>query len=640
MAFKALPRAARLYVLFMIAAALAVIVGVSTVSLERAPDFSFAVYVALSLAASPFVVKIPYSKVHFSVDTAFVFTILILYGPLPAAIVDAVGKAIMTLNGFRTRKLRTRDHLFKLPFNMASGVLSVFGAYILFQALTPHGIQSSADFVLPIIGVTLAYYVLNTGTVAIAICITEPQNVFTFWARNFLQTGIGYMTSGSIATLLLIMDSIESELGFLVTIPIGILVIFSQRIYLQKEEDAIKHIDELEKLHLSTFESLALAIDAKDPHTHGHVHRVRHLAVGLARKLGIVDEEHLTGLSFAALVHDIGKIAIPDAILKKPGKYSDREFLVMQSHSIIGAEMLRNLPIPFPVAKIVRHHHEKWNGGGYPDGLAGEEIPLDSRIITVADIYDAIRSSRPYRARMERERALQIMASELGQSIDPHIGAVFLRHIDELDHEVEMVDSRIIDIVRATKLDLDFFAEPDKPAPTSERELALFNGLTRIFSADADLEATLHELAAVVATVVAYSALVVYLPDERRENLEPRFVHGLDVGPLRSNSVPAGAGVTGWVYNARTPTVTRPDAAEFRGSNGLAEQYRLALSVPVVATGDPVAVLTMYSEFGNAFGGEEQDLLYGVSAVMAALIEARLRRVRSARPALRSVAGV
>ncbi|MCZ7581969.1 MAG: HD-GYP domain-containing protein [Deltaproteobacteria bacterium] len=310
-------------------------------------------------------------------------------------------------------------------------------------------------------------------------------------------------------------------------------------------------------------ESLALAIDAKDPFTYGHVHRVRHYAAGLAKRLGITDEAHLNAIAFSALVHDMGKIAIPDAILKKPGKYSDREFAIMQTHAVIGSEMLRSIPLPYPVWKIVRHHHEKWNGRGYPDGLAGEEIPYEARILTVCDIYDAIRSTRPYRPKMPREKAIRIMQEEIGVSIDPRLGEVFLQHLDELERDLQMVESKILDIVRATNVSADFLEEPDPNAANGgERELTLYHNLTRLFSDNHELGRTLYDVALTIATTVPYSALVVYMPEPNRTHLYPALVHGLDADYLRDNRVRSGEGVSGWAFQNAMPMVTIPNGGE------------------------------------------------------------------------------
>jgi putative nucleotidyltransferase with HDIG domain len=614
--YKELPRASRLYIAFLIVCGIASIFWASGFALHRQADISLGIYFLLAFITSLVPVQIPFTKIRFSVDTAFVFVILMIYGPLPAIATDAAGRFVTSV-----RIIKNRSNYFKIPFNISSGILSVFASALAFNALLIDHSGTSSSFILPILGMTIAYYLVNSGTVALAICITEPQNPFFFWFKSFGPAAISCMTSGSIATLLLILDSYGNYLGFLVTIPMAGLIYFSQKIYLLKEEEAFKHIGELERMHLSTIESLALAIDAKDPYTHGHLYRVRHFAVELAKRLGMTDETHLTGLSFSALVHDIGKIAIPDTVLKKPGKYSDREFLIMKTHSIIGAEMLKTIPLPFPVAKIVRHHHEKWNGRGYPDGLAGNEIPFESRIITVADVYDAIRSKRPYRPQMPRDKAIRIMLEERGHTLDPAITDIFLAHIDEFEQTVELVDSKIMDIIRSTKMETEFYQESESTwGRRSEHELTLFTGLYRLFSSEYGIYQTLHEIAVTIASVLPYSALVIYLPEEGGNRLKAVTVHGLDADDLHSNTIATGCGLTGWAFENRTPIISTPTESEFSCFENDEMIYQSCLAVPILFMNQSKGVATLYSEFSGAFTAEDQDLMFKVSPILGTLL--------------------
>ena len=160
----------------------------------------------------------------------------------------------------------------------------------------------------------------------------------------------------------------------------------------------ILHLGELNKLHLSTIETLAMAVDAKDQVTHGHIRRVQRYALGLSEFLGINDERLLKAVEAAALLHDMGKLAIPEYILNKPGKLTPAEFDKMKLHAALGADILSAIQFPYPVVPIVRHHHENWDGTGYPDKLRGTEIPLGARILSVVDCYDALTSDRPYQA--------------------------------------------------------------------------------------------------------------------------------------------------------------------------------------------------------------------------------------------------
>jgi putative nucleotidyltransferase with HDIG domain len=182
----------------------------------------------------------------------------------------------------------------------------------------------------------------------------------------------------------------------------------------------------LNDLYLATIKALAMAIDAKDQVTHGHIRRVQVFAVGLADAVGITDEPTLKSIEAGALLHDIGKIAVPEHILNKPGKLTPAEYERMKAHATIGAEILSGIDFPYPVIPIVRHHHENWDGTGYPDGLKGEDIPIGARILSVADCFDALTSDRPYRRALSTEAALDILRERSGSMYNPHIVETFI----------------------------------------------------------------------------------------------------------------------------------------------------------------------------------------------------------------------
>ena len=178
--------------------------------------------------------------------------------------------------------------------------------------------------------------------------------------------------------------------------------------------DANSHIAELNQLYLATVQTLAAAIDAKDQVTHGHIKRVQHYAKGLAVAVGVRNDIQLKAIQAAAVLHDTGKIAIPEAILNKPGPLTFEEFEVMKQHAAVGADIISSVNFPYRFEPIVRHHHEHWNGTGYPDGLMGTSIPIRARILAVVDCFDALTSDRPYRGRLSDSEAVQILLDRRG----------------------------------------------------------------------------------------------------------------------------------------------------------------------------------------------------------------------------------
>jgi putative nucleotidyltransferase with HDIG domain len=211
---------------------------------------------------------------------------------------------------------------------------------------------------------------------------------------------INYFVGSSIAMLIVAYtDKIDaSVLGII--LPLLLISYLTFRTSMGRLEDANRHLAQIRELYLSTIEALAMAVDAKDQITHGHIRRVQVYAVELAQRLGMKDPNHLKAVETAALLHDMGKLAIPEHILNKPGKLTPAEFDKMKRHADIGADLLSSIRFPYPVVPVVRHHHEHWDGKGYPAGVSGTDIPLGARILAVVDCFDALTSDRPYRPRL------------------------------------------------------------------------------------------------------------------------------------------------------------------------------------------------------------------------------------------------
>src|SRR5690349_12551662 len=207
----------------------------------------------------------------------------------------------------------------------------------------------------------------------------------------------------------------------------------------EAEAERRRHAEEMATIHMNTIESLAIAIDAKDQTTHGHVHRTQIYAVEMC-KLFKVCESDLRALHAGALLHDIGKLTVPEYILNKPSKLTEAEFAKMKIHPVVGGDILKRVNFPYPVEDIVRYHHEKWDGSGYPKGLKGEQIPLVARIISVVDFYDATRCDRPYRKGMKREESLALLRSMVGSAFDPKVVETFEKHVEEFDRMIGSQD--------------------------------------------------------------------------------------------------------------------------------------------------------------------------------------------------------
>src|SRR5581483_4508282 len=220
----------------------------------------------------------------------------------------------------------------------------------------------------------LVYFIANTFPIACIIGLTERKRIFSVW-NNYrwmlAYYGVGASMAWVIGTL---PHAIQWEFP-IICLPLVYLVHRSNRSHLAKMEQERSHMMAINGLHLRTIEALALAIDAKDHTTHDHLQRVQLYATELGKDLGLSEQE-LDALTAASVLHDIGKLAVPESIISKPGKLTPSEFEKMKIHPVVGAEILERVEFPYPVVPIVRSHHEKWDGSGYPYGLKGEEIPV------------------------------------------------------------------------------------------------------------------------------------------------------------------------------------------------------------------------------------------------------------------------
>jgi HD-GYP domain-containing protein (c-di-GMP phosphodiesterase class II) len=206
---------------------------------------------------------------------------------------------------------------------------------------------------------------------------------------------------------------------------IDVLSSFAANIYTR-----LQLADSLEMSYTKTMEALVSALEARDPYTEAHAGRITELAMALAVAMQLSGEQR-RAVRLGSILHDVGKIGIPDAILRKPGSLTEEEWQVMRTHAIVGERMLRGVDFLGPALPIIRHHHERWDGGGYPDGVGGESIPIGARIVAVCDSFDAMTSDRPYRRAMPIEAAFNELLSCAGTQFDPKCAALL---VDVVSH--------------------------------------------------------------------------------------------------------------------------------------------------------------------------------------------------------------
>src|SRR5438067_12583821 len=430
---KDLPIAARLYVGAVLTAGALTI----TIFAPRSIDnlVLFAALLGFSSLASALKVSLPLasSGSTMSVSYAVDFLSLLLLGANPTMVVGAA--SAWSQCTFRTQ---SRSAPYRTLFSMASLVLTVKAAGTVYAWLggTAPGVQFSfVDIPKPLVGAATAYFVCNTVLVATAIGLSTKQSIVRVWNENFLWSAPGYFVgAGGAAVATTVVYHGGYWFAALAAAP-PYLIYRTYKVYMGRIHDQQRHVAQVSDLHLATIEALALAIDAKDQTAQSHIRRVQVYAAGLARALGMAENE-IQGVKTAALLHDIGKLAVPEHILSKPGPLTQEEFQKIRIHPQVGAEIISGVPFPYPVAPLILSHHERWDGKGYPAGLKAEEIPLGARILSVVDYFDALMSERPYHRAMSFDSAIGLLRQEIANALDPRLVPLFVELLPSLVAEL------------------------------------------------------------------------------------------------------------------------------------------------------------------------------------------------------------
>jgi diguanylate cyclase (GGDEF)-like protein/putative nucleotidyltransferase with HDIG domain len=410
----------------------------AVIQVYHSNDLEWIILALLIILLGMKTVPIPKIASHVSVSDTIIFTSVLIYSPSVGVILALFD----ALNSSRRITLSRIKILFNICVMMTSIGISAKLFYLAAGCTPGYKVLhlSLNRLLLPMGILTIGHYLINSMLVATVLALQKKVKVFQLWKSEFLWTSISFFAGGSAAIMVYGVYNKFGTTAIIISIPIVLITYFTYKTYFEKVRASHDHISQMAELYLSTIESLTMAIDAKDQLTYGHVRRVQLLAVGLSQRVGITDEKVLEGIKAAALLHDIGKLAVPEHILNKPGKLTSIEFAKITIHPVVGSEILSNVHFPYPVVPYVRHHHERYDGKGYPDQLKGDKIPLGARILAVVDCYDALRSERPYRKKYSREIALDIIQSEKKKAFDPELVDIFVSCIDELEAELEALE--------------------------------------------------------------------------------------------------------------------------------------------------------------------------------------------------------
>ena len=409
-------------------------------------------------------------------------------------------------------------------------------------------------------------------------------------------------------------------------IPVLLVLYLTYRTAMARVEDATQHLVQMNEMYISTIETLAMAIDAKDQITHGHIRRVQSYATALADSLHIEDLGLLQAIQAASLLHDMGKLAVPEHILNKPGRLTKIEFERMKSHAGIGADILSSIQFPYPVIPIVRHHHENWDGTGYPHGLRGTEIPIGARILSVVDCFDALTSDRPYRRKLSDDEAIEILLERRGRMYDPLVVDRFIEIVRRSasvvsDHRGE-APSAAMELTKA--IAANTLARPVSPSASidSAESQDLFrlcrSVSSHLFRNTPDaLPAAMKSLTGAVQSDLA----VVFVHNAKAECLVPAYFSRAVEPAFAGFFIPVGQRLSGWVGANRVSVLNANPALDYGETDAThLDGFRSVLSVPLALGDVLVGVLCLYSSSSDRFTPKDQQTCEVVSAHLALVL--------------------
>ena len=609
----------------------------------------FSCYLLVAVLASGLKVRLPGIDGTMSVN--FLFILLgILELSMPETLI--IGCIASLMQCFWLAKQRPNP--VKVTFNvgmMANAIGLSYYTYHRMAFMLGEGKPMALMFA------ALVYFVANTLPVSIIIALTEGKSYRKIWSECYFWSFPYYLVGAAVVGLVGYVNRHAGWQTTLLVLPVIYWVYRSYRLYLDRLEDEKKrvevekrqvevekrHVEEVASLHMRTIEALALSIEAKDHTTHEHLHRVRTYALEIGKEVGLSENE-LEALRAAALLHDIGKLGVPEHIINKPGRLTPEEFEKMKIHPIVGAEILERVAFPYPVSPIVRSHHEKWDGSGYPDGLKGEQIPIGARVLGVVDCLDALATDRQYRNALPLDEAMAKVVTMTGTSFDPKIVEILKRRYVELEQMAKAQPesgkrpglSKDLCVERGQAPAAGFEQAAGRATEHSEKDFlssiasarqeaqTLFE-LSQDLGNSLSLGETLSVLSMRLRKLVPYDSIAIYVC--RNGQLVPELVSGEDFRALSSLSIPIGKGLCGWVAENRKPIINGNPQVEsgYVTQPGQQTLLRSAIAVPLEGLGGVVGVLAMYRAERDAFNSDHLRILLAVSSKVALSIENALK---------------
>ena len=581
----------------------------------------FAVLLALVTVASSYPIRIPSTNSSFTASDVFTFLTCLLLG-VPAAV------AVGVVDAFVSSK-RTSKRMVSWIGGPAMVAMTVFVSghafYFTLQhyahvTLNPMGLtEVRADRLLACLALlALMHYFINGFAISTIYALKNRRPILKFWRDSYLWTWWSFFASAVGAAVIYIAAAKFGWLYAVLSLPIIVVTFATYKIYFERINAQTREAEELSRLHLATVEALATAIDAKDQTTHCHVRRVQIYADGLGKLLRLSNGE-LAAMKAGALLHDVGKLAVPDHILNKPGMLTPAEFEKTKIHTIVGEEILSRVNFPYPVLPIVRHHHERWDGRGYPDGLRAEQIPITARIMSVVDCFDSVREDRPFRQGMSRDEAVALLRKGAGTHFDPRLVELFIEYLPRFEAEVDLhgladnihISTQATPIAPATEeLSHAQITTAYDKIRNAHREVYALYEIARTFGSSLEVENTLSVLVDKVGHIVPFDTCVVSLFDESQGYARTALAVGRNADALRDRCIACGEGATGFALANRQPVNRLHPSLDFADmTNPMDCEYHAMAALPLFKDDLLLGALSVYSTTLREYSDDQIRLL-------------------------------
>ncbi len=592
----------------------------------------FACYCTLALGAAVLKVQLP--GIYGTLSVTYVF---VLIGLADLSLAECMLAGTLSAGVQTIAHAAKRPKAIQVAFNAANLALSIALCGAAFHSRYLHA--QGIGLLLRLTFSSVVYFVANTLGVTTIIALTESKRIWRVWRECYLWAFPFFFVGAGFAWA---FHRLAAKFGWqaaFVSLPALYVLYAAYHFYLGRLQTEKKHAEDVAALHLRTIEALAMAIDAKDQTTHDHLQRVKVYASEIGKELGLSGPE-MDAIQAAAMLHDIGKLAVPEHIISKPGKLTPEEFEKMKIHPVVGAEILERANFPYPVVPIVRSHHEKWDGSGYPDGLSGEGIPIGARVLGVVDCLDALASDRQYRKALPLDEAMEMVAAQAGKSFDPRIVAILQRRYRELEALARVAPAEAQVTLNpappqtATRGDAPAagFEETQTAASDSDKIgfltsiAAARQEVQTLFELSADLGHslglgdTLSMFGSKLGTIIPYDLICIYSIEHNA--LQPEYTAGRESAFYSTLRIPVGEGLSGWVAQNNASVVNGNPSVEpgYLGDPKAMTNLKSALSVPLEQEGSAIGVLTLYSATKNTFSRDHLRILQTMSPRLGAAL--------------------